>query len=232
MRWRRLHRWDVAPKEAIRLQEELRSQVVRTDAVGPLRYVAGADAAFSRSEDRAWGAVVVFEYPSLVEVERRWAVRDWLFPYVPGLLSFREIPVLMAAFESLRTTPDLVLFDGQGVAHPRRLGLASHAGLILDVPTIGCAKSRLVGEAEEPGPRKGDWTPLVDRNEVVAAVLRTRDRVRPLYVSTGHRVGLETAVRLVLACLDRTRIPKPTREAHRFVAEVKRAGASRAASAG
>jgi deoxyribonuclease V len=144
------------------------------------------------------------------------------FPYVPGLLSFREIPALLKAFAKLKRRPDLVFVDGQGLAHPRRLGIASHLGLWLDLPTIGCAKSRLCGEYREPGKKRGNFSPLLDRGEEIGAVLRSKDEVSPLFVSVGHRIGLASAIRLTLACHEGRRIPAPTRQADRLVAEVKR----------
>ena len=222
MKCKELHSWELTPKEAMRLQESLRERIVREDDFGAIRFVAGADVAFSRSEMLAFGGVIVFEYPSLDEVERRLAVTRLNFPYVPGLLSFREIPALIEAFESLKTEPDVVILDGQGIAHPRRVGLASHAGLVLDKPTIGCAKSLLIGTADEPRAEAGAWTPLMDEGECIGAALRTRDGVKPVYVSIGHRVSLETAIRVVLRCCDGTRIPKPTREADRYVGRMKR----------
>jgi deoxyribonuclease V len=216
-------RWNLTPREAIRVQENLRERVEREDRFEALQFVAGADLAFDPATDLAFAGVIVYEFPQLREVERRMARRRLRFPYVPGLLSFREGPVLLAAFEQLRTKPDLILVDGHGIAHPRRFGIACHLGLLLDAPTIGCAKSILVGEALEPGVRAGSTAPLVDKNETVGAVLRTRDRVKPIYVTTGHRVSLESAVQIVARCLDGFRIPKPTREADHFVRDLRRA---------
>jgi deoxyribonuclease V len=207
----------------MRVQENLRERVEREDRFEALQFVAGADLAFDPATDLAFAGVIVYEFPQLREVERRMARRRLRFPYVPGLLSFREGPVLLAAFEQLRTKPDLILVDGHGIAHPRRFGIACHLGLLLDAPTIGCAKSILVGEALEPGVRAGSTAPLVDKNETVGAVLRTRDRVKPIYVTTGHRVSLESAVQIVARCLDGFRIPKPTREADHFVRDLRRA---------
>lgn len=216
-------RWNLTPREAMRLQETLRERVERQDRFGTLRFVAGADLAFDPETNLAFAGVIVYQFPQLREVERRAARRTLRFPYVPGLLSFRESPVLLAAFEQLRTEPDLILVDGHGVAHPRRFGIACHLGLLLDRPTIGCAKSILVGEAAEPGVRAGSTAPLVDKGETVGMVLRTRDRVKPIYVTTGHRVSLESAVRIARQCLDGFRIPKPTREADHFVRDLRRA---------
>jgi deoxyribonuclease V len=216
-------RWNLTPQEAMRLQETLRERVEREDRFGTLQFVAGADLAFDPETNLAFAGVIVYQFPQLREVERRMARRTLRFPYVPGLLSFRESPVLLAAIEQLRTEPDLILVDGHGIAHPRRFGIACHLGLLLDRPTIGCAKSILVGEAAEPGVRAGSTAPLVDKGEIVGTVLRTRDRVKPIYVTTGHRVSLESAVRIARQCLDGFRIPKPTREADHFVRDLRRA---------
>jgi deoxyribonuclease V len=220
---RKLHRWDVTPREATAIQRTLRDRLVLRDELGEVRLVAGADIALDRRERLGFGGVVVFRLPGLEEAERATAVVPLTFPYVPGLLAFREAPVLLEAFAKLRCRPDLVLFDAHGYAHPRRMGLASHLGLLLDVPSIGCAKSVLVGEHGLPPPEAGTWTPLVHQGEVVGAAVRTRERVKPVFVSAGHRVSLATAIALTLRCTDGTRLPKPTREADRLVGELKRA---------
>lgn len=223
MKARQLHPWDLMPKEAVGVQRELRGQVILEDDGGEVRLVAGADIALEERERLGFGGVVVYRLPDLAEVERRTAVVPLTFPYVPGLLAFREAPVLLEAFARLESAPDLVIFDAHGYAHPRRMGLACHLGLVLDVASIGCAKSVLVGEFEEPAPEKGAWTPLVHQRETVGAALRTRDRVKPVFVSQGHRISLPRAVALTLACTDGTRIPKPTREADKLAAALKRA---------
>jgi len=215
-------RWNVTPKEAVRLQQLWRQRVETRDRFGPLQYVAGADMAFDPATNVAFAGVIVYRFPTLEEVERRMARRELRFPYVPGLLSFREGPVLLAAFARLRVCPDVILIDGHGLAHPRRFGIACHLGVLLECPTIGCAKSILVGEAMEPGLRAGSTSPLIDRGETVALALRTRDRVNPIYVSVGHRVSLETAARIVTQCRDGFRIPKPTREADHWVGQLRR----------
>lgn len=207
----------------MRLQERLRERVVLEDRFGAIRFVAGADLAFDPETQVAFAGVIVYRFPGLEEVERRMARRKLRFPYVPGLLSFREGPVLLSAFSRLRTEPDLILIDGHGRAHPRLFGIACHLGVLFNKPTIGCAKSLLVGEHDVPGSREGAATPLVFRGERVGMALRTRKNVKPLYVTPGHRVSLESAVRLVLACLDGFRIPKPTREADHYVRELRRA---------
>ncbi len=206
----------------MRLQERLRERVILEDRFGPIRFVAGADLAFNPETAEAVAGVIVYRFPSLEEVERRMARRRLRFPYVPGLLSFRESPVLLAAFARLRTEPDLLLIDGHGRAHPRLFGIACHLGVLFDKPTIGCAKSLLVGEHRELGHEAGSTAPLVFRGERVGVVLRSRQNVRPIYVTQGHRVSLESAVKLVRQSLDGFRIPKPTREADHYVRELRR----------
>ena len=216
-------RWTLTPREAMRLQESLREHVELQDRFGDIRYVAGADMAFDPATEVAFAGVIVYRFPGLEEVERRMARRKLRFPYVPGLLSFRESPVLLAAFARLRTEPDLILIDGHGHAHPRRFGIACHIGILFDKPTVGCAKSRLVGEHQEPGETAGSTTPLTLEGERIGVVLRTRDNVKPIYVTTGHRVSLDSAVGLVKQCVDGFRIPKPTREADHYVRDLRRA---------
>ena len=204
----------MSPAEARRLQGELASRVVAGPALdlGGVRRVAGADV--SSQGERAYATVVVLEFPSLSPVEVQGFEAALEFPYVPGLLSFREIPSVAGALEKVETTVDALILDAQGLAHPRRMGLASHLGLFLDVPTVGCAKSLLVGGYEEPGEEKGSATELVHRGEVVGKAVRTRSRVSPVFVSVGNRIGLESAVGLVLACCTRYRLPETTRRAH------------------
>ena len=218
-----MHRWDVAPAEARQIQLDLRRRLVRGDRTGRIRTVAGADVAFDLRRGRAIAGVVVFSFPSLEEVERVSAVCPLTFPYVPGLLSFREVPALLAAFAKVRHTPDVIFVDGQGYAHPRRFGIACHLGVLLGAPTVGCAKSRLIGTYAEPPRPAGHWAVLRDGRETIGAVLRTRAGVKPIYVSAGHCVSLATAIRLTLAACDGYRIPLPTRAADRFVEAVKRA---------
>ena len=207
----------------MRLQERLRERVVLEDRFRRIRFVAGADLAFDPETDLAFAGVIVYRFPELEEVERRTARRKLRFPYVPGLLSFRESPVLLAAFARLRTEPDLILIDGHGRAHPRLFGIACHLGVLFDKPAIGCAKSVLVGDHEEPGAGVGSTRPLCFQGRRVGMALRTRENVKPIFVTQGHRVSLRTAVRLVRQCLDGFRIPKPTREADHFVRERRRA---------
>lgn len=216
MEARQLHAWDLTPREAIALQSELRGRVERKDRIGEVRRVAGVDVGFEQDGRVTRAAVAVLEYPGLALVEQVVVRVATTFPYVPGLLSFREAPAVLAAFKRIRIAPDLILYDGQGIAHPRRFGIASHVGLLLDCPSIGVAKSRLVGTHRMPARRRGAWAPLRDAEELIGAVLRTRAGVKPLYVSIGHRVSLETAVRWTMACVTRYRLPETTRRAHRL----------------
>lgn len=211
------HPWDVSSREGIAIQKELAQRVVEEDAFGPVAYVGGVDVGFENKNKVTRAAVAVLAFPELTLVEESIARLPTSFPYVPGLLSFREGPAIMRALDGLATRPDLLLFDGQGIAHPRRLGIASHIGVLRDVPSIGVAKSRLWGKAREPLAReKGAWIPLWHGDEVVGAVVRTRTDVKPLFVSVGHRVTLQTAVEYVLACTTRYKLPETTRWAHRL----------------
>jgi len=205
------------------LQERLRGSVrIEPLDLSRLRRVAAADATFLEEKDTVAAAVVVVDYPSGDVLEERTAVVRTDFPYVPGYLSFREGPAILAAWAKLDRPPDAVLFDGQGIAHPRRFGIASHVGVLLYVPSVGCAKSRLVGEHDEPGQEKGEWAPLRHEGEVVGAALRTRRRVKPVYVSVGHRADLSTAIALVLSLCTRYRLPDPARRAHQLTQELRR----------
>ena len=190
--------------------------------LGQVRYVAGTDV--STGGDTAYATVVVLSFPDLSLVEVQGFEAPLAFPYVPGLLSFREIPPVAGALEKVQTPVDAVIFDAQGLAHPRRMGLASHMGLFLDVPTVGCAKSRLVGEYEEPGAEKGETTDLVHRGEVVGRVVRTRTSVSPVFVSVGNGLDLDSAVELVLACCTKYRLPETTRHAHKTANDLRRSG--------
>ena len=198
------------------LQRALRAHLVLEDRLGPVRRVAGVDVGFETDGTVTRAAVAVLGYPDLDLLETAIARRPTEFPYVPGLLSFRELPAVLDALAGLRALPDLLLCDGQGIAHPRRLGIASHLGLLVDIPSIGVAKTRLLGTHEEPPDRRGAWTPLRADGEIIGAVLRTRLGVKPLYVSPGHRIGLETAVAFVMGCCSRYRLPETTRHAHRL----------------
>ncbi|MCJ7604957.1 MAG: deoxyribonuclease V [Dehalococcoidales bacterium] len=196
------------------IQEALAKEVSRSGDVPEMRMVAGIDVSVNRWNKTGTAAVVVLDYPALTIVETSVVSGDITFPYVPGLLSFREAPLVLEACERLKAIPDVIMVDGQGVAHPRRIGLASHLGLCLEVPVIGCAKSRLCGTHEEPGPEAGSTAELVESGEIIGSVLRTRRGVKPVYVSVGHMVDLPAAVRLVLGCCRGYRLPEPTRLAH------------------
>jgi deoxyribonuclease V len=222
MRIRKLHRWKVTPARARQIQIELRRRVIRTDRLPSVRCVAGADVAFDLQRGRAFAGVILYSFPELRELERVWVERPLEFPYVPGLLSFREAPALLEAFALLRGDPDVIFVDGHGYAHPRRFGIACHLGLLLGKAAVGCAKSLLIGTHADAPLAAGKWTPLCDGEEIIGAVVRTRAGVKPIYVSQGHRVSLPRAVELALAVCDGYRIPKPTRDADRFVEEVKR----------
>lgn len=214
-------RFDLSPAEAIALQKELAHGVEREDRLGPeglagVKLVAALDIAFADQGRTTVAAAVLVRLPALETVAEVRIEQPTRFPYVPGLLSFRELPAGLVAIERLPERPHAVLCDGQGYAHPRRFGIACHVGLALDLPTVGCAKSRLIGTHDEPGPARGDAAALIDRGETIGAVLRTRTGTRPLYVSIGHRVRLDTALELTLRCTGRYRLPEPLRRADRL----------------
>jgi deoxyribonuclease V len=247
----RRHRWDVSPAEAREIQEQLRAHWKGEDDFGKIRTVAGLDASFVlvgsqalrrgpgqpgpykhgtqwsrlREANRAIGCVVMYRFPEMEELQRAYAIAPLQFPYVPGFLSFREIPVLLEALRKLREAPDLLFCDGQGYAHPRRMGLAAHLGVVLDLPTIGCAKSILIGTHGRVPGEAGSWAPLVDEKgggERIGAAVRTRTGVKPIYVSQGDRISLKTAIRLTLEVTDGFRVPRPTRDADHYAGEIKR----------
>lgn len=208
--------WPTTVAAARAVQQQLRHRVVVRDRLRAPRTVAGIDVGFENDGQIARAAVVALDFPGLTVHEQVVARRKVRFPYVPGYLSFREIPVVLAALAKLRVRPDLLLCDGQGYAHPRRFGIASHLGVVTGIPSIGVAKSRLIGTHRAPALRRGAWAPLYDGAEVIGAVLRTRAGVKPLYVSIGHRISLETAIDLVLQCAPKYRLPETTRAAHRL----------------
>jgi len=218
-----LHSWDMDPTEARALQSDLAARVDVSTPLGPWQTVAAADVSYNKYSDWLYAAVVVVRAGTFEPIERVGLVGKATFPYVPGLLSFREAPVVLECFRKLTTRPDVVLCDGQGIAHPRRIGLACHLGLWLDLPTIGCAKSLLCGTFAELGPERGARSPLIDRGDLVGAVVRTRARVSPVYVSPGHRCDLEGAVAVTLACAVKYRLPVPAQLAHGYVNEMRRA---------
>jgi deoxyribonuclease V len=214
-----LHRWDLTPTEAIALQRQMAARVERDDRLGPVRFVAGVDVSANDRTGLARAAVVILSFPELAQVEVVREEEPLRMPYIPGLLSFREAPVILRAFERVGQEPDLVLVDGQGIAHPRRLGIASHLGVLLDLPTVGCAKSLFVGKHAPLADEVGAQQPLEARGEVIGMVVRTRAHVKSMYISIGHRVSLATAVHYVLACGRGYRLPEPTRLADKRAAE-------------
>lgn len=222
MQLHKLHSWDLTPKEAIDLQKSLANKIISKDSFKNIFTLAGADMAFDKKDNLGFAGIIVYKYPDMTEIERISASGKLEFPYVPGLLTFREAPLLLKAFKKLKTSPDLVIFDGQGIAHPRRIGIASHMGLWLNIPTIGCAKSRLIGDYNEPGRDAGSFEDLYHNEDLIGAVVRTRRDVKPLFISPGHRISVKSAIQITMNCTDGLRIPKPTREADKYVECLKR----------
>jgi deoxyribonuclease V len=212
----------MTPREAVELQKSLRERVRLRPLAGRIETIAGADISFNKFSSTVYAGLVVLRLPQLEVVEEVGVVSETSFPYVPGLLSFRETPSVLEAWSKLKTEPDAVMFDGQGIAHPRRVGIASHVGLLIERPTLGCAKSVLVGKYQEPETERGNWTELVDKGEVVGAALRTKNNVQPIFVSPGHLIDLEGAIRLTLECDGGYRQPEPTRRAHLLVNALRR----------
>lgn len=217
-----LHDWNVSPTEAVALQQQLRSQIRIEPLTSLPKTIAGCDISFNKFEETVYAGIVVLRLDTLETVEEVGVVSTAPFPYIPGLLSFREIPSLLQAWQKLKLEPDVVMFDGHGIAHPRRIGIASHGGLFLNRPTFGCGKSVLVGKYEEPAPERGSWSPMTHYRDVVGAASRTKTNVNPVYVSPGHLIDLETAISLTLACDGGYRIPEPTRRAHNLVNALRR----------
>lgn len=207
-----MHRWDVTPREALRIQEELRERVLLQNRFKKIGTVAGADVSFF--EDEVAAVVAVFDYETLELVDETVVTSSCTFPYIPGLLTFREGPVLIQAFEKLTHQPDVIIFDGQGIAHPRGIGIATHLGVLLERATIGCAKSRLVGEYREPQREKGSLAALTLKSTTVGAVVRTRYGVKPIFVSPGHFMNITSAIEIIMNCCTRYRLPEPIRWAH------------------
>lgn len=213
-----LHAWDLTPAQAIALQKELAQRIIREDRFGEVHTIAGVDMAINEQNGMARAAVVLLSFPELEILERHVYEEPIRMEYIPGLLSFREIPCIIGAFAQLKQQPDLLMVDGQGIAHPRRLGIAAHLGLWLDLPTIGCAKSILKGDYEETqlSEEAGAWLPLKDRGETIGAAVRTRSRVKPMIISLGHRISLESSIHYVLQCARGYRLPEPTRQADKL----------------
>lgn len=209
-----LHDWQLTPAQAIELQHQLATLVINWSIIEKPHFIAGIDISMGKVRHMATGAVVILSYPDLKLQEIKVVHGKLDFPYIPGLLSFREAPIALAAFQKISTIPDLVMVDGHGIAHPRRIGLASHIGLFLNKPTIGCAKSLLCGRHEVVGGQRGDSTELIDKGETIGVALRTKLNTKPIYVSPGHKVGLYDAIYWVLACCKKYRLPEPTRLAH------------------
>jgi deoxyribonuclease V len=216
------HNWSVTPKQAIAIQKRLAQLVREVKPPRFLRYIAGVDAAFSPDNQFCLAVVVLWDRENQVSVEQHLGISPLKFPYIPGLLTFREAPAIIKALRNLQRRPDVLLCDGQGIAHPRRLGIACHLGLLTDLPAIGCAKSRLIGSYQEPDEEKGARAPLLIGQEQVGSVIRTRENVKPVFVSIGHKIDLPTAEQIVLTCATRYRLPEPTRLADQLVAAAKR----------
>lgn len=224
MRYNKLHEWVIPPRQAIALQRELQAKVRIEPLKQPVRYVAGADISYNRFSTTAYAGFVVIDIKSFEVVATSSAVEEMMFPYIPGLLSFREAPPLLAAWDKLEFKPDVVMFDGQGIAHPRKLGIASHLGLFLEVPTIGCGKTKLYGKYENLDAAARSIAPLLNEaGEEIGAVVRTKKNTNPVFVSPGYGIDVKGAVDVVLACVGKYRIPEPTRQAHLFVNEKRRA---------
>lgn len=223
MKFNRLHPWRVDYKKAVQIQETLRGLLIFKKPTGRIRTIAGADVSYDKHSDRFFAGVVVFTFGKcLQKIEESTAVGKARFPYIPGLLSFREAPILLEAFKKLKKNPDVILFDGQGIAHPRSFGLASHMGLILDKPSIGCAKSRLVGEYDCVKNVVGEYSKLFYKNKTVGVVLRTKVNTNPIFVSPGHKADLIFAMRIALKTCRGYRIPEPIRHAHLLVNKLRR----------
>ncbi len=216
------HSWDLEPADAVQLQRRLSAKVIRRDRLRQVKYVAGVDVAYAEDDNQHFAAVALFDARSLALLESSTARQRAAFPYISGLLAFRELPAVVKALESLHRIPDLTICDGQGLAHPRRFGLACHLGVLFDMPTIGCSKSRLWGRAQAVAPCRGSRAPLTDKGEIIGAVLRTRDNVKPVYVSIGHRVCLQTACDWILKLTPAFRLPETTRRADQIARRLKR----------
>jgi len=214
MKIKDLHSWNVPPKEAVQIQKKLAGLVSIKKLQRGITSVAGTDISYDKNSDTLFAAVLVFTFPKFQLIEMRESVQKASFPYVPGLLSFREIPPLIDCFEQLETIPDVLLCDAHGMAHPRRFGLACHLGLLTGLSSVGCAKSRLTGKGSEPDSEKGSWTPLIHEGCEIGRIVRTKNKVRPLYISTGNLVDLDSAVSITLQCCGKYRLPEPTRQAH------------------
>ncbi|HHT9125747.1 MAG TPA: deoxyribonuclease V [Candidatus Brocadiia bacterium] len=222
MEFKNLHPWDVNYKEAVQIQQRLQKKLILKKPKSGFRLVAGTDVAYDKKSDKVFAGVVILNLENMQRVEQATAVGRVRFPYIPGLLSFRESPILLKAFSKIKQTPDIIIVDGQGIAHPRGIGLASHLGLILDMPSVGCAKSRLVGEHEPVGKKAGSQSYIKINGKVVGVVLRTKTNIKPVYVSPGHKIDLASVVNVVLKCCRGYKLPEPTRQAHNLVNKLRR----------
>jgi deoxyribonuclease V len=222
--YKSLHSWSVTPKEAIAIQRKLAARIWLESELKDIETIAGVDVGYNETREQAVAAIVVMRFPELEIIETVTASSKIKFPYVPGLLTFREGPVILVAIKKLKSVPDVFLFDGQGIAHPRQMGIAAHLGILLDQPTIGCAKSWLYGKGTSPLEKRGKFTYLYDKtdlNKIIGAILRTRDNVQPIYVSQGYKIRLQQAIEIVLSCSPRYRVPEPIRQAHSLVEMMK-----------
>lgn len=219
MKYLNLHSWEVSPQEAIKIQKDLKSNISLKKSFNKIDKIAGVDVSYYQNKMIA--GVIIFKFPNLKIIERQSFVASINFPYIPVLLTFREGPSILSAFIKIKNEPDIILFDGQGIAHPRRMGIATHLGLFLNRPTIGCAKSRLSGKYTSVGEQKGDYTPLKEGEEVLGVVLRTRKGVKPIFLSPGHKINLPNSIEIVLKCIVKYRLPLPVREAHIFVNQIR-----------
>jgi deoxyribonuclease V len=221
MKCHSLHSWDISYSEAVRIQHRLKGQLIIKPFKSDFRLIAGADVSYSKGSDLFFSSIVILEMPDMTMLESATAEGKVDFPYIPGLLSFREAPILLKAFEKIRNVPDVVIFDGQGIAHPRGIGLASHIGLFLDLPSIGCAKRNLVGSYGPVGIEAGDNTPIMFNCQIVGAALRTKRNVSPVFVSPGYKMDISSAVEIVMKACDGYRLPEPTRRAHLLVNKIR-----------
>jgi deoxyribonuclease V len=222
MNYNKLHSWNIGKNEAIQIQNELSKRIILKNGFNHINTIAGCDVAYSSISDKAYAAICVFTFPGLSKIKEIVSDSEVLFPYIPGLLTFREGPALLKAFEMLKEKPELFIFNGQGIAHPRKFGLATHMGIILDVPSIGCAQRVLYGNYINPGSKKGSYSDICNRNdEVIGACLRTRDNIRPVFISQGHKIDLKTAVDIILKCTLKYKLPEPVRAAHILANSVK-----------
>jgi deoxyribonuclease V len=219
--YQKLHDWDVKPARAIELQNEWRAKVKIEAPQREIYTIAGCDISFNKFSETIYAGIVVWEIATQKVIEQQGVVTTAQFPYIPGLLSFREVPALLEAWAKLESEPDAVMLDGQGIAHPRRIGVGAHFGLLVERPTIGCAKSVLVGKFDDPEPQRGSWSPMIHKGETVGAALRTKNKVQPVYISPGHLMDLPTAIDLALQCDGGYRVPEPTRQAHLYVNELR-----------